>query len=149
MVQYEFAPAVEAVAQQVMEEVPGHQHLRRARIAYLFRLSETSPWRAKVWRVPEMYRLLSGYDLVLAVWHLSWKLLDESGRRALIDHEFCHIAPDGEGGWRLVGHDVEEFAGVVERRGLWDAAVQRMAAAARPHLEQAVFEEVASAVPTE
>jgi hypothetical protein len=58
---------------------------------------------------------------------------------AVLDHELCHFAPekdkngdtrkdeDGEPCIRVVRHDLEEFECIVNRRGLYTQAIQRMA----------------------
>jgi len=46
------------------------------------------------------------------------ELLNDSQRRALVDHELCHFAYDGER-LTIMGHDVEEFEAVIRRHGLW------------------------------
>jgi predicted metallopeptidase len=50
-----------------------------------------------------------------------WDALTPAQRVALVDHELTHMAVSEEDPLKLtiVGHDVEEFAAVVERHGLW------------------------------
>lgn len=57
-----------------------------------------------------------------------WLAAGESARIALVDHELCHFAVDDEdGSLSIIGHDLEEFAAVVERHGLWRDDVRRFA----------------------
>ena len=43
-------------------------------------------------------------------------------------------AESGEGDWTIVGHDLEEFAAVVARHGLWRREVEAFCQAAAPQL---------------
>lgn len=60
---------------------------------------------------------------VIEMAHTLWCGLTEPQRRALVDHELshCDVELDEAGERKLVmrGHDVEEFADVVKRHGLW------------------------------
>lgn len=59
-----------------------------------------------------------------------WKGLTPEQRIALVDHELAHILiepPENEDdGWTLktISHDVEEFAAVIQRHGLWKPDLQ-------------------------
>lgn len=104
-----------------------HPHLKEARIAYLLRPGK---WKSKgraitgraVVATP-LWRLLSGYDLVLILNETIYRGLDEKGKRALLDHELSHFAEPmennfGEKGWSTREHDVQEFSFVVKRHGI-------------------------------
>lgn len=83
---------------------------------------------------------------VLEIAQNTWETLTDAQRRALVDHELCHLAmePDEDipGRWigRTRGHDLEEFVGIVERHGLWKADVAALATVAATKLEQLTFE---------
>ncbi len=53
-----------------------------------------------------------------------WTLNTEAWRRALVDHELCHCAGNEDDGWEIAPHDLEEFASIVERHGLWKSDVR-------------------------
>ena len=57
-----------------------------------------------------------------------WAPVSHGKREALVDHELCHFDAT-EDKLRIRGHDLEEFAAVVERHGLWDESVKLFAAA--------------------
>lgn len=123
------------IAQELIPEV--HQHLRPARILYLFTTKERKDRDAVVLgsaqKTTDMLRFLTtlnsdedfdhGYDFILLFYKKEWDRLDERQRRALVDHELCHCAT-GEKGWRLRGHDIEEFRAVIERHGDWKRDVR-------------------------
>lgn len=118
------APDVEAVARELIAEIPEHRHLATARIRYLFRAGTwASRGRLVLGRaavLSERDQLLSGgYEAVVIVNRLAWQALSQEARRALVDHELSHLARDDEGDLTLAGHDVEEFAAVIRRHGLW------------------------------
>lgn len=109
--------------------------------------------------LPELDRVLMGCDALLLLNWLEWELeeRDEAWRRALVDHELSHLAERLDGDcepvvdwhgnkcWRIRKHDVEEFAGVVARHGLWTRRLQalgRTVADAQMQLDLAAAEEV-------
>lgn len=129
------APDVAEVVRAVIEEVPDtHGHLRSARIRCLRRTGRwvvrgETRW-AHVRVLPAELRHVAGADIVLTVNSEVWDAMDKAHRRALIDHELSHVVLNDAGNWTTVGHDVEDFIGVVRRRGLWRAEVEEFIRAA-------------------
>lgn len=135
------APDVEAIANELIGEI--HMHLSPARMLYLF----TNKKRKRCDRVvlgtaqklSGMQKFLSsgnsavefGYDFIILVGKVEWAELEDSQRRALVDHELCHCGvkdPDAdEPEWTLKGHDIEEFKAVIERHGFWKHDVKDFA----------------------
>lgn len=136
------APAVEEVAGVLIRA--HHGHLRDSKIRYLFRVGDWSKGGKECWSGTT---LLSGatahvaadVDAIVMVNAEVWEALREDQREALVDHELSHLEPNasdagnivtnpvtGRPMLRTVAHDVEEFAAVIERHGLW-----------RPDLEMA------------
>ncbi len=88
-------------------------------------------------KAPELWAKACGLDYVIGLNYDWWIDADEAQRSFLIDHELCHAAPalDKEGDqkrddsgalqWRTVKHDIEEFAGPVQRHGIRMASLQR------------------------
>lgn len=77
-----------------------------------------------------------------------WELLTDGQRIALLDHELNHCRviekPDGGSARYIAPHDLEEFACVVERHGLWKPDVEQMARAMHPQLFDADTGEIIS-----
>lgn len=130
---YQASEEVMTVAAELIATV--HEHLVQANICYLFRTDEwTKKGRyiyGKAYKVPEQWRYLSGYDLLMVINRSVWTTLTPEQRTALVDHELCHFEriDDAAGNvksWTLVDHDVEEFIGVVRRHGLWKVDVQEL-----------------------
>lgn len=121
-------------------------HLRDCRFTFLFR---NNGWEAKgrtmlgqVRKVSEIDNAimsaevgLEPIDILMTLNGDEWKQLTTLQREAVIAHELCHVEL-GEKGYELVPHDVEEFARVVKRYGLWKHDLQQMGDAAREY-EQA------------
>lgn len=131
----------------VMGELIGsfHPHLADARIA----LAWHRGWKAdqdgrcrlgQCRKASDLDRTLHGYDFVIL---LHAELVTEIGgarMRALLDHELCHAAvsvdengeekldENGRPCWRIRKHDMEEFAEIVQRHGLWKKDVEDFAA---------------------
>lgn len=81
-------------------------------------------------------KLLSRVDFVVCLSKDQWQKLNHEQRRALVDHELCHCEPrfDKAGariGWATKSHDVEEFAEVIKRHGLWKDDVAEFVEAIR------------------
>lgn len=86
-------------------------------------------------------------DFLILIDRNIWEGLDAESKLALIDHELSHawfateddgmtqkFHKDGSPVWAIRGHDVEDFAGVVERNGLWNEELRVMARAIINHL---------------
>lgn len=146
---YRLAPEVEAIAIDLIETVEDHVPLYRSevRIEYVFiDKAPTSGGRIILGRA----RRISGLNAVLAelpLYNLElcqdprpfyvieiaediWQALSPERRRALVDHELMHCKPDHNDNGDLVlkmrPHDLEEFAGIIRRHGLWTSAAERM-----------------------
>lgn len=121
------------IAAELIPEV--HPHLRSARILYLFTTQTQKKCDAivlgKAKKLSALQKFLSsglesvtdGHDFILQFDVNEWKDLTQAQRRALVDHELCHCSI-GESGWKLRGHDIEEFRAVIERHGDWKRDVR-------------------------
>lgn len=132
------APKVASVAHDLIRE--HHGHLKEASIAYLFRdgtwTSQGRKQLGQAVKCSDRDKELHDRDFLLIVSWDAWLDLDDSRRRALVDHELCHMSqgePDKEGNptWCIVGHDYEDFAAVIRRHGLWTEGVEMFAKVAR------------------
>ncbi len=89
-----------------------------------------------------LQRVLSGNlpDFLVLIDRNLWDGFDAEQKLALIDHELSHcwyateddgttqkFHQDGSPWWTIRGHDLEEFCGVVDRRGLWNEDLRVMA----------------------
>ena len=122
------ADEAKQIANELIAEV--HQHLRTARILYLFTTQKKKHLDkvvlGKASKLAPLLKYLSsgmesvadGFDFILMFDVAEWQDLDAAQRKALVDHELCHCAV-GDDGWRIRGHDVEEFRAVIERHGFW------------------------------
>ncbi len=130
-----------------------HRHLLEANIVYLFttqkRKSKGKDVFAKADMPNDVMRFFSAADgsaeadFVITFGKEAWQAFDEHQREALVDHELCHCErgdddKDGEPTWKTRGHDLEEFAEVVRRHGLWDDCTKEMAQAMQMELGFAV-----------
>lgn len=73
------------------------------------------------------------YDdfFVMEVAEDMWLLMNAAQRRALVDHELCHMVLDEKGKIALKAHDVEEFIDVIQRHGLWKRDVAELVETAK------------------
>jgi hypothetical protein len=59
-----------------------------------------------------------------------WLQANDAERMALLDHELTHCGSDGE----IRHHELEEFAEVIERRGIWSEDIRSFVARTRGQL---------------
>jgi hypothetical protein len=126
-----------------------HGELKDARIA----LAWCTSWRGDVdgkttigqcKKASDLDRELAPYDFVILLAKAFWQdvTITDRERRALLDHELMHATVTldprthepiederGRTVFRLRRHDVEEFAAVVERNGLWKHDLELLFAA--------------------
>lgn len=122
-----FSPAedVEKIARKIIAKY--HTYLLNCRIAYLYNDKKMKKSGREVVataeKVPDKYHALSGYNFVITVSYPAWKDLNKVKKRAVIDHELTHCLVDeddsGEPVYKIIPHDVEEFASIIIRRGLY------------------------------
>lgn len=86
---------------------------------------------AKASVLSERDRILTGFDLLIAINALAWAAATDAQKVALVDHELCHFCRrydgDGEAVYDDQGrpmfttraHDVEEFTEIIRRHGAW------------------------------
>lgn len=56
-----------------------------------------------------------GYDYLILVDKVAWDVAKDDDKQRLISHELNHVFIDEKGKYKLVGHDVEDFAAEIER----------------------------------
>lgn len=146
MAEFREAPEVDEVGLDIM--VRYHKHLVEAKIRYLYRLGK---WESKgriilgkAAKTSDREKYLTGTDFVITINFGAWQDLTPKEREALIDHELSHCEYDGtdergERRWMIVPHDVEDFAHVVGRHGLWQPDLRRLAKAANEY-RQGLFQ---------
>jgi hypothetical protein len=128
---FEDAPDVENIARRLIPE--HHTHLADAKIKYLGREGAWSVGGKIRWGSAEKcsakHRHLTGYDFIIIINVDVWGGLESKQKVALVDHELSHCGIN-DNGWCIWPHDVEDFASVVRRHGLWQEGVRKYAEAA-------------------
>lgn len=159
MPNYRPAPEVADIAQDLIGE--HHTHLTNRKIVYIFRDSPQKRAGTEIWgkarKVGGLNAFLNAqadgaldlehaYDeeadhsyFVIEIAEPIWHELDETGRRALVDHELSHcevhISDSGKESLRIIPHNLEEFTEVVRRHGLWKSELRRFAKVTNEQLE--------------
>lgn len=116
-----------------------HPHLPAMSVAFLWRDElrvRGSRAYASISLAGGRLAFIAEIEAVLEVdWNL-WKQLNGTSRLALIDHELHHLTWDSEKErLAIVGHDVEEFGGIVRRWGLWRPSLVTFAEPVSKQLE--------------
>lgn len=113
-----------------------HPWLKNARIAVMLRegeaprtdgkltLGQTSLVNAKMKALAR-----EKYDFFIWLAGDWWADARDEERRALLDHELCHCGGEAMA-WKLRGHDVQEFAVIAQRHGLWYGELRNFVRAA-------------------
>jgi len=115
------AKAVEEIATDLIGQY--HPHLKEKPILYLFNDGNMNEW-ASMARRNEREQFISGYLFVMEVSYKNWQVMSDQQRVALVDHELCHASIE-DGKPVIIDHDVEEFAIVVSRHGMWRENVRQ------------------------
>lgn len=115
------APEVEEIAGRLIPAL--HPHLEEAAIQYIFRHgaelhAHGAEAMAVARRCTGLLEYFSRADFIIEVSSDWWESLSDEQRVALVDHELCHCI-EGKKGWEIRPHDIEEFAEIVDRHGLW------------------------------
>ncbi|MCL6557401.1 MAG: hypothetical protein K6U74_01120 [Firmicutes bacterium] len=127
------APQVEESAKDLIGHY--HQHLASARIKYLFREGAWSKAGAAT-RVNARDKKLHGYDFLIVINKEFYEQMAPDARRALIDHELSHCGISESGDWKIWKHDVEDFAAVIARHGVWNEGSQKYLSAGMKRIQK-------------
>lgn len=136
--------------QQIIEKNETQQHLKEAKICLLFAdqdmRSKGKRRLGHARKATGFEKLFCGYDFIITLNYLWWRLARPQQKRALLDHELCHcgvvrdkkgqLKIDKETGkvqFEMRKHDYEEFHEIIERHG----AVLSEAAAHAESMEKA------------
>lgn len=114
-----------------------HPHLEHARIACVGKpkahVRHGKINLAKAVKVGKFHNVLIGedgrhFDYAIQIGLDRWANMAVDRKRIVLDHECCHFSgQDERGEWTLRGHDVEEFACIIRRYGLWNADIELFA----------------------
>lgn len=140
------APEVEEIARVLIPR--HHSHLVEAKIRYLWRYgkweSQGQTTLGKCYRLSARDEFLTGHNFLIMINWPAWQASTPEQRTALVDHELSHAGmdedKDGNPRWVTVPHDVEEFAAIIERHGLWKPDVERFGKVAARKVNQLEFD---------
>ena len=121
---YEFAEPVKEMAKDLIDRY--HQHLKAAKIVYLFR---DKAWPSQDGKVilgrarkrSDVDKLLGreNEDFLILIGKDKWTAANEEKRRWIVDHELSHcgalVSNKGVVKWIMKKHDVEEFYNMWQR----------------------------------
>ena len=154
---WRWSPEVAQIGMELIRDVEDHAPLTGAHIYWLFmddvpkssgrlvlgRARRVSGWAAFLSQGPveaETYKTpvpFFAVEIAEPIWHQ----LRPHQKRALVDHELCHLRVDLNSeppALKVQGHDFEEFTAVIRRHGLWSTASTDAAMAIAEELANAV-----------
>jgi predicted metallopeptidase len=151
----EFSPAseVEKIARPIITK--HHSELVNVHVEFVFRSKVQVSKGKEIWGKARKLSGLNAYladvsededFFVIEIAKDIWATLTDGQKKALVDHELCHCVvdygeEDGEAKLSIAPHDVEEFAEIVRRHGLWANDVKHFVQAAQGVLDLPVKEE--------
>ena len=122
-----------------------HPWLKEARIAFVMRSESQKKGKrhilASTCKIPAKMQPYMEFDLL--IWLSEPEYTEMSGvtREALIDHELTHCIRNFEtGAWSIRDHDIQEFAEIIERHGLWSPELNRIDEAKEVYLQGKLFD---------
>ena len=138
----EYSKAPEEVLSLAAELIEAyHEKLEGGAIGFIFRediqMKNGKRVLGSAAKVPAKLRPFVDLDFIITLDAMFYASASPLQRRALIDHELCHLDYSEEGDAdvpKLVGHDVEEFAVILVRYGLWSPDLEE----ARGSFDQAL-----------
>jgi len=152
------------IMEELIQTVKQHAPLRSAKIAIAWSFGKKDDVDGRMWlgqakKGSDLDRAMHGYDFVILLNHEVWNSgsFTEQQMTALLDHELCHCATacDSNGQqkideenrkcWRIRKHDVEEFKGIMDRRGPWKDDVREFVEAAQEMQERPLLAEAEKA----
>lgn len=136
------APEVKKIAEELIPKYHSSLHKYQPRIEYVF-VDKTPKNKGKdIWGTMRKVDSLPAYlatpqdaqneeiepFFVMTISRPVWDILNEETKVALVDHELCHAycPDDNDGPTKLciIPHDLEEFACIVKRHGMWTEDVK-------------------------
>lgn len=128
-IEYTDAPEVKVLAEEIIKA--HHPHLVGEDIEYVFRSNATTRGTKTILALAKKMRGLVSYlsrdtmdtYFLMDVALDTWETLTDKQKTALVDHELCHFGFDDTGNRIINPHDVEEFAEIIERYGVWSQGI--------------------------
>jgi hypothetical protein len=72
--------------------------------------------------VSSKFKYLTGIDFIISIYKGVWDIMASQERRALLDHEMSHCSigedKDGNPTYKIIPHDIEDFAAILDRYGV-------------------------------
>lgn len=142
-----YIPADEATLCMARELIADyHPWLKNARIAVVLREGEPPKSGGKrtlgaASLVDAKTRALASEEYDFFIWLCEewWADARDEERRALLDHELCHCWGEPLA-WKMRDHDITEFTAIVQRHGLWYAALESFVRAGLGEGEQPPYQ---------
>lgn len=112
------------IANEIIEKY--HPELKDEKVAYIIRYSTWTKNGKQVLgsakKCSEKETLLTGYNFIITLSNLVLNMPSNT-IKAIIDHELSHCGVDeddyGEKKRYIIGHDLEDFAHIIKRHGLY------------------------------
>ena len=92
-------------------------------ICYVF-VDKAKKFWGKCHHVGGIWKFITGYEFVIQMNHEVWQTLTDIQREALTFHELKHVGYNpATDKYSIIDHDLEEFASVIKRYGMWRESI--------------------------
>lgn len=128
-----------------------HPHLANAAILYVIEDFQPEEMADRFGRAGDVWAFakklggdfakLTGYDFQITACKTVWDAISLKSKKALMDHELCHLARTERGKWYLEDHDIQEFSEIISRYPGWAEAPNKIVNALLASEEEAAEEE--------
>lgn len=131
-----------------------HRHLLDEKIAYVFKNADMKSRGQIIATAEEVVsaknKFLTEQDFLIIISKPVWDTAkDAKTKQAIIDHALTHCQVEtlesGDKRRRIVPHDVQEFASIITRWGLWTEGLKKMDKARQAHGQVILFPDQQSA----
>ena len=134
-VRFQKSEVIQAVAEKIIDEHYPELVDAKPLIGYYIREGNWSK-AGSCKKTTAFERHLTGKMYFIVINDSAYQDFGEDQLNALVDHELYHIERDQDNpdigdseAWGIRDHDVEEFAAIIKRHGLWEHGVKRFAEA--------------------
>ena len=124
MANYTKSSELELIARQLMHEMDDLLYMDSDELRIAYQYSDQAKTNrefvvyADTELVKEKYREFMPYEFIITFYQPNCEKLDEEHLKRLMYHELKHVGWEGEGKYRVIPHNLEEFRECIEKWGV-------------------------------
>lgn len=124
MIEYRIDDGLKKLADKVISKEKAIKHLQdeKCRIIYQYSSEEKKAYNKTVYadteKIKEKYKAVMPYDFIVTFYEPNCANLSEDKMERLMYHELRHVGFEGEGKYRIIPHEIEDFRDIVDNWGI-------------------------------